>query len=406
VRLRGGGAAALALAVGTGCIGCTPTAPARPQSAPSSAVATPPTPASPSPTATTPTTPTTPVSTPSPSSAAVCLLPVSTWTAGQLAGAVLIAPARLDDLDAAGPMVASGIGGVVLFGSPAGDVRAALRRLHAAAGAWPLLVASDEEGGDIQRLASLTGALPWPRDLAGQSPAAIRARARTMGRALRALTVRIDLAPVADLDAGPGPDASHPDGKRSFSADPGTASADMLAFARGLFDAGIVPVVKHFPGLGTATANTDARAAVTAPLPVLRARDLLPFAAAARAGLPAVMTSNAVVPGLSPLPVSLSAAAMRLLRHDLGFRGAIITDSLSAGAISAAGFSVGAAAVRALGGGADAVIVGRGDTKDYTALAASVRRSIASAAGTARLPIARLREAVRRLAALMGATTC
>jgi beta-N-acetylhexosaminidase len=323
-----------------------------------------------------------------------------------LAGAVLIAPARLDDLDAAAPMVASGIGGVVLFGSPSGDVQAALRRLHAAAGAWPLLVASDEEGGGIQRLASLTGALPWPRDLAAEGPDAIRARARTMGRALRALTVRIDLAPVADLDAGPGPDASHPDGKRSFSADPATATADVLAFAHGLLDAGVVPVVKHYPGLGTSTANTDARAAVTAPLPALRARDLLPFAAAVRAGLPAVMTSNAVVPGLSPLPVSLSAAAMKLLRHDLGFRGAIITDSLSAGAISAAGFSAGAAAVRALGAGADAVIVGRGDTKDYGALAASVRGSIAAAVGSSRLPITRLREAVRRLATLMGVTTC
>jgi beta-N-acetylhexosaminidase len=401
VRLRECGAAVMALAVGTGCAAPATTGQRTP---PSSAPAV----TSPSPTwSVSPSAPSTaPATTPSPSRTTTCALPVSRWSAWQLAGAVIIAPARLDDLDSAEPMVGAGIGGVVLFGSPAGDVRAGLLRLHAAAGAWPLLVASDEEGGGIQRLAALTGALPWPRDLAAQGPAAIRARARTMGRALRALTVRIDLAPVADLDAGPGPDARHPDGKRSFSADPAVATADVLAFARGLLDAGIVPVVKHYPGLGTATANTDAGRAVTAPLSSLRTRDLLPFVAAVHAGLPAVMTSNAVVPGLSSLPVSLSAAATRLLRHDLGFDGAIITDSLSAGAITSAGFSTGAAAVRALAAGADSVILGRGDTKDPGALAASVRRSITAAVDAGQLPMSRLREAVRRLAHLMGTPTC
>lgn len=335
-----------------------------------------------------------------------CPLRVTTWSAWQLAGAVILAPAQLGNLAAARPMVAAGIGGVVLFGSPAGDVRAQLRQLHAAAGAWPLLVASDEEGGGIQRLAALTGPLPWPRDLAARGPAGIRAAAATMGRALRALTVRVDLAPVADLDAGPGPDAEHPDGKRSFSADPAVATADMLAFAQGLLDAGIVPVVKHYPGLGTASANTDASAASTAPLSSLQRRDLKPFAAAARAGLPAVMTSNAVVPGLSSLPVSLSAAATRLLRENQGFRGAIITDSLSARAITAAGFSLGGAAVQALVAGADGVIIGGGGTSDGAALARSVRSSITAAVTSGRLPVARLREAVRRLAGLMGVTTC
>lgn len=402
MRPHGGAILAIAMAVTTGCgpsssavhDGFSP--PADGVTASATAAASPDAP-TPTPAGETPT--------PTPTRT-VCALPVSAWSSWQLAGAVILAPARLDDLAAARPMVAAGIGGVVLFGSPRGDVRAQLRQLHAAAGAWPLLVASDEEGGGIQRLAALTGALPWPRDLAARGPAAIRAAAAAMGRALRALTVRIDLAPVADLDAGPGPDANHPDGKRSFSADPATASADVVAFARGLLDAGIVPVVKHYPGLGTASANTDAATGVTAPLSALRQRDLLPFAAAIRAGVPAVMTSNAVVPGLSPLPVSLSAAATRLLRDTLGFRGAIITDSLSATAISAAGFSLGQAVVRALTAGADAVIIGRGDATNGGALAASVRASIVAAVRGGALPIPRLREAVRRLAALMGTATC
>ncbi|MBV9096745.1 MAG: glycoside hydrolase family 3 protein [Frankiaceae bacterium] len=331
---------------------------------------------------------------------------MGTWSAAQLAGAVLMAPARLDHLSAVEPVVASGIGGIVLFGTPSGDVRAQLLQLHAAAGAWPLLVASDEEGGGIQRLAALTGALPWPRDLSARGPAGIRAAARDMGRALRALSVRIDLAPVADLDAGPGPDATHPDGKRSFSADPATATVDVLAFAHGLIDAGIVPIVKHYPGLGTASANTDAGTGVTAPLSSLEGHDLAPFVAAVRAGLPALMTSNAIVPGLSSQPVSISPAATVQLRQHLGFRGVIITDSLSAGAISAAGFSVESAAVRALAAGADSVIVGRGDTTDPGSLVHAVRESIVAAVRSGRLPVARLREAVRRLAAMMGTPTC
>lgn len=402
MRRLGGGAVALALAATAGCsapVAVTHEGAPSPTPTPSVSISTP------TPTATPTPSPTSPAPT-SLSPSPACDLAIGTWSAWRLAGAVIVAPARLDNLGAAGPMVAGGVGGLVLFGSPAGDIRAQLRALHADAGAWPLLVSSDEEGGGIQRLAAITGPLPWPRDLAARGPAGIRAAARTMGLALRALTVRIDLAPVADLDAGPGPDAAHPDGKRSFSADPSTATTDVLAFSQGLLDAGVVPVVKHFPGLGTATANTDAGGAVTAPLAALRSRDLIPFAAAARAGLPAVMTSNAIVPGLSSLPVSLSAAATQLLRRDLGFRGAILTDSLSAGAIRAAGFTVQSAAVRALSAGADAVLLGGGDTKDPAALASSVRAAIVAAVNAGRLPVARLREAVRRLAALMGTPTC
>ena len=394
-------AVALAVAAASGCGPAKTSAHQAPSLSPTAAPSPSVTTASPSPTPSPSTAPATPSPTPS-----TCALPLSRWSAWQLSGAVLLAPAQLGNLAAAEPVVASGVGGLVLFGTPSGDVRAQLLRLHAAAGAWPLLVASDEEGGGIQRLAALTGALPWPRDLAARGPDGIRAAAAAMGRALRGLSVRIDLAPVADLDAGPGPDAQHPDGKRSFSADPSVATADVLAFARGLLDAGIVPVVKHFPGLGTASANTDAATGVTASLASLQGRDLLPFAAAVRAGIPAVMTSNAVVPGLSSLPVSLSAAATRLLRQTLGFRGVIITDSLSAGAISAAGYGVGPAAAQALAAGADSVIIGRGDTTDAGPLVRSVRASIVAAVTAGKLTTARLREAVRRLAALMGTPTC
>jgi beta-N-acetylhexosaminidase len=107
------------------------------------------------------------------------------------------------------------------------------------------------------------------------------------------------------------------------------------------------------------------------------------------------------------MPVSVSTAATtHLLREHLGFHGVVVTDSLSADAITAAGLSVADAAVRALQAGADEIIVGRGDTTNPGALAAQVRATIAAALHDGRLTTSRLRESVRRLASLMGTPTC
>lgn len=320
---------------------------------------------------------------------------------------MLTAPVQIGDLAGATAMVAGGIGGVVLYGGPPDSRTAAgLQALHVAAGRWRLLVASDEEGGGIQRLAAVTTVLPWPRTLAAAGPATVRARAADLGRRLAAIGVDVDLAPVADLDAGPGPDAQHPDGKRSFSADPAAASADVVAFATGLQSAGVVAVVKHFPGLGTATGNTDDVPATTAPLPALRGRDLRPFAAAVSAGVGGVMLANAVVPGLAPGPVVLTPEAVALLRGQLGFRGAVFTDSVSAKALGAAGIAEPEAAVRALLAGADDVVFGTDLTRDGPALAARVRAGVVAAVQQGRLPDARLRDAATRVATALGQRVC
>ena len=182
---------------------------------------------------------------------------------------------------------------------------------------------------------------------------------------MRAAGVTVDLAPVLDLDDGVGPNATDPDGTRSFSLNSTTTTHYGLAFARGLLDAGVVPVVKHFPGLGQATANTDVAAAWTQPWSVLQKHGLLPFTAAVNADMPAVMTTNARVPGLAPLPASLSwRATHQVLRLQMAFHGLVITDSLSAVAIRAAGFHIPAATVRALVVGADMVLFGAPATAD------------------------------------------
>ena len=82
----------------------------------------------------------------------------------------------------------------------------------------------------------------------------------------------MDLAPVLDLSDSPGPDARYPDGPRSFSLNPTTAAAYGLAFARGLQDGGVIPVVKHFPGLGQASYDTDFGPAEVPPLDQLSSR--------------------------------------------------------------------------------------------------------------------------------------
>ena len=118
-----------------------------------------------------------------------------------------------------------------------------------------------------------------------------------------------------------------------------------------------MPVVKHFPGLGGATGNTDVAPASTPPWSTLRRVGLVPFEDAVAAHVPAVMISNATVPGLTSLPSSISPVVItEVLREQLGFSGLVITDSLSAGALSAIGYSVPEATVAAIEAGADMVL--------------------------------------------------
>ena len=153
-------------------------------------------------------------------------------------------------------------------------------------------------------------------------------------------------------------------------------------------------MLKHFPGLGGSTGNTDNGAAQTLPWSTLKQVAIPPFAAAINDGAPAVMVSNATVPGLTTLPASLSPAVMRELKITLHFQGLVMTDSLSAGAISAAGYSVPAAAVQALRAGADMVMFGLAPTTAATvAQTFAIRTAIVAAVADGTLARARLIDA-------------
>jgi beta-N-acetylhexosaminidase len=168
----------------------------------------------------------------------------------------------------------------------------------------------DQEGGAVRAFPSL----PPERPAAAYTSAAEAiAAGRETGRALRREGVRVDLAPVLDLPDGPL-------GRRQFR-DPSFG----VAFARGLAAAGVAACAKHFPGLGSTPVSTDESASVHG---VVRPRDLAPFRAAVRAGVPCVMLSHAFYRGLGRGRASLDPAAYRLLRS-LGFDGVAITDSLN-----------------------------------------------------------------------------
>lgn len=307
---------------------------------------------------------------------------LATWTTQRLAAQVVVVPVDETDVSAVAPEVAGGAGGVILFGSAApSDLGAQLQSVEAgASGGIRPLVMTDEEGGGVQRMANLVGSLPWARDMGStMTPGEIESAAETVGAAMLAQGVTMDLAPVLDVDGGVGPDASDADGDRSFSDDPSVASADGVAFAEGLETAGVIPVVKHFPGLGGASGNTDDGPASTLPYSTLITGGLIPFVAAVNAGLPAVMVSNASVPGWAGGPASLSMPLIEgLLVDQLHFQGLILTDSLSAGAVGALGIDVPQATVDAIAAGADMIMYTATDPASVlTAIEAAMEQAVA-----------------------------
>ena len=319
--------------------------------APSALIAPRPTAITPSPTAT----PTAPVAivigveaTPTPCTTASIL---ATWTVTRLAEQTVVVPVDENNVMSVRSEVAAGAGGVILFGSSAPtNFGAQLQALAAVApdGIKPFIM-TDEEGGVVQRMANLVGSIPSARQMgATMTPAQIEQLALGLAQRMRAAGVTMDLAPVLDVDGGQGPNNFNADGTRSFSANVAMASSDGVAFATGLRNGGIVPVVKHFPGLGGATGNTDVTAAATQSWSALQSGGLRPFEAAIAAHVPAVMVANATVPGLTNQPASISPAVINgILRGQLGFQGLVMTDSLSAVALSASGYTVPRAAVAA-----------------------------------------------------------
>lgn len=334
-------------------------------------------------------------------------LVLATWSIDRLAAQIVAVPVQESQVAVVAPEVAEGVGGVLLFGATApADLGSALTSLESTApdGIRPFVM-TDEEGGGVQRMANLVGSIPWARQMGStMTPAQIQSLAESIGKAMLEAGVTMDLAPVLDVDGGDGPNATDPDGWRSFSDIAAIATSDGLAFAAGLKAAGVIPVVKHFPGLGSASGNTDDGPASTLPYATLVDSGLLPFEAGVSAKLPALMVSNATVPGLSTVPASLSAAVIEgLLARQLHYHGLILTDSLDALAISDLGLNVAQASVESIAAGADMILFSSGDQAQVLD---SIQAAMVAAVADGALSEARLVDAVSKVLSAKGVSLC
>ena len=294
-----------------------------------------------------------------------------------------------------------GVGGVFVGGQASGIFTdGSLARL-ATVGPVPPLVAVDEEGGRVQRIDQIAGPVPSARAMAQtMTPAQVRDIAAQRGRALRDAGVTMDLAPVVDVSSQ---SSTQVIGDRSFSDDPGVVSEYAGAFADGLRDAGVVPVLKHFPGHGHATGDSHRQAAVTPPVVELEASDLVPYRNLIGGAPIGVMTGHLDVPGLTAQdePASVSPNAVRdLLRTKLGYDGFVITDDLSEMAAVRQTYSVPEATLRALAADSDmALLVSNSQVPDLLSF-------LADAVAAHRLDETQINRSVQRVLAIKAFDPC
>ncbi len=324
----------------------------------------------------------------------------------RLADAVLIPPfpgtTAPDWLLAA---LENGLAGVTLFGpnvAGAGQLATLTERLRGATD--QPVIAIDEEGGDVTRIAHLTGS-PYPGNAAlgaaGDTELTRRVY-RAIGADLAAAGINVDLAPSVDVNTA---DDNPVIGTRAFGADTEMVARHAAAAVAGLQSSGVAACAKHFPGHGSTHEDTHhVLATVAGGLDALWERDLPPFEAAIAAGVKGIMTGHLRVPELTgELPATLSHAALTgLLRNRLGFRGVIVTDALEMRAIrrgpgGRGGRAIPAAAVAAVAAGADLLCFGR-DTGEQIYLA--VRAALVDAVRRGGLRAARLEEAASRVGEL------
>lgn len=274
-----------------------------------------------------------------------------------------------------------------------------LAEIAKSAGPLHLAVSVDEEGGRVERLSSpsLLGKAPSARSLAqNERPDQVYQLAKSRGLKMRQLGITIDFAPVVDVTDAPDDTVI---GDRSFGDDPATVTKYAGEYARGLRDAGVLPVLKHFPGHGHASGDSHATEVVTPPLGEMQGVDLVPYRTLVTQAPVGVMIGHMQVPGLTgDDPASLSAAAIALLRNgkDYGgpqFDGPVFTDDLSSMKAITDRYTVSQAVLKALQAGNDTAL-----WVSTTAVPAVLDR-LQSALAEGALSMPNIEASVRRMAA-------
>ncbi|GAA1592624.1 glycoside hydrolase family 3 N-terminal domain-containing protein [Kribbella hippodromi] len=298
-------------------------------------------------------------------------------------------------------LLGDGLGGVVLFESnlAADDAytRAMTDQLRAAAGR-PIVIALDEEGGEVTRL---------PRLPAGNSPgqAALgflddvettEQVYASIGERLVRCGITMNLAPVADVNSNPHNPVI---GVRSFGADSELVARHVRAAVRGLQRAGVAACVKHFPGHGDTSLDSHYDLpTIAADLDHLERYELPPFQAGIEAGARAIMTGHLAVPALdAELFTTISPVVNQaLLRDRLGFEGTIVSDAMEMRPLSG-GLGIVEGTVEALIAGTDTLELG---FEEHVDVLKAIPTAVYNAVVLGRLSVERLRDAAARTAAL------
>ena len=291
--------------------------------------------------------------------------------------------------------VAAGVGAVALFApnirsdAQTADLVASLRRARP-----DIVVAIDEEGGDVTRLDAETGSLTPGNAALGavDDIDATAAAYRMIGRRLSALGIDMDLAPCADVNS----DARNPViGVRSFGCEADLVARHVRAAIDGLQSVGVAACVKHYPGHG-ATVDDSHLALPVIDLDVadLRRRELVPFGAAVDAGAASIMTAHIVVSRVDDVPATRSQRTIGMLRDGLDYDGVIVSDALDMAGVHGVGIAagdvtpemIGYAAVASLQAGCDLLCLGARQGPDVPAAAVAaiveaVRTGMLSSSG-------------------------
>ncbi|ASA21404.1 beta-N-acetylhexosaminidase [Paenibacillus donghaensis] len=292
------------------------------------------------------------------------------------------------------------VGGIILYKDNINNLKGLvslvndLRSSNAGSPA-PLFLSVDQEGGKVSRMPSEFAALPSNRTVgAANDTAAAETMGQLLAKQVRAAGLNMDFAPVLDINSNPDNPVI---GDRSFGSTAELVTRLGLAELKGFEDAGVIPVVKHFPGHGDTSVDSHLELPVVDKTQAQLAKlEWLPFQAAVDQQADVVMVAHILYPKLDPdRPASLSSAVIGgLLREDMGFRGVVITDDLTMGAITK-NYKLGPAAVDTVNAGSDILLIAHGYDNERT-----VRNALLQGVENGTISIERIDQSVHRILAL------
>ncbi len=328
-------------------------------------------------------------------------------TLGQLVGQKLMVAmsGTTPSADLLGRIGRGEVGGVILFGSNVTTAAALtsltskLRNAAAAGGQPPLLIATDQEGGSVKRIRWAAPTLSVPQMGTLDSASTAYAQGKATGIDLACAGINNNLAPVADVPSSTASFMYQQGRTWSFSASVTATLSD--AFTSGLEAGYDVPAMKHFPGIGLATHNTDTNVVTITSSKTTLAPGLLPYQKAISHHIPLIMLSNATYTAYDSANAAgwSHAISVGLLRTTLGFTGVTMTDSLS-GTAAARGVSATSLAVKAAKAGTDMILL--------TGSEASTKATYASLlvdAQNGTIPLSTLQTSYARISAMKASMT-